>query len=154
MRGVRNETAVCVVVHRDRIILLKRVSRNGDPWSGDMCFPGGYVKDEETPREAAFRELSEEAGIDADGISLLFEHDLFHPVRFPSINVHPFVFRSSELKIITPGNEIERGSWYKMGDEVELEDSFMGKYLRWDGDLIWGLTYRIYSSLSKKLRDL
>ena len=44
-------SAVGIITDQDSIVLVKRKQRTGDPWSGDIAFPGGHVKDGETPQE-------------------------------------------------------------------------------------------------------
>ena len=53
--GDRDAPSVCFVV---------RARRPGDPWSGDVAFPGGWAKREaESLRDAAMRETREEIGL-------------------------------------------------------------------------------------------
>lgn len=48
-----------IVVRGDRILMVKHTMDGRDFY----CLPGGGVEPEETPEEAALRELSEEAGV-------------------------------------------------------------------------------------------
>ncbi|MHB1440346.1 MAG: NUDIX hydrolase [Cuniculiplasma sp.] len=151
---MRTESAVSVVVCENYVLLLRRVTRSNDPWSGDICFPGGFVKEGESPLQTALRELREETGIKPSNVKFRFEHDIFHPVRFPSVNVHPFVFTSNLLYDIEPDGEIESGSWHKIGTEILLRDESRGEYISWNGDVVWGLTFRIYNSLKDRFIDM
>ena len=46
------------------VCFVERASRPGDPWSGDVAFPGGWAKHEhESLRAAAMRETHEEIGL-------------------------------------------------------------------------------------------
>ena len=46
------------------VCFVERARRDGDPWSGDVAFPGGWAKHEaESLREAAMRETHEEIGL-------------------------------------------------------------------------------------------
>ena len=53
--------AHAVVVHRNKILLVKRMGVRG---KGQWAIPGGYVEHMETTRMAAIRELKEETGLD------------------------------------------------------------------------------------------
>jgi ADP-ribose pyrophosphatase YjhB (NUDIX family) len=59
-------SAVCI---RDRAFLL--VERGREPSKGWLAFPGGRREEDETPQEAAIRELYEETGITATEVSYL-----------------------------------------------------------------------------------
>uniref|UniRef100_A0A7S4PAZ2 Nudix hydrolase domain-containing protein n=1 Tax=Paramoeba aestuarina TaxID=180227 RepID=A0A7S4PAZ2_9EUKA len=45
------------------VLFLKRTKRKGDPWSGDVCFPGGHHEEDETEQETCERECYEEIGL-------------------------------------------------------------------------------------------
>ncbi|MBN2543745.1 NUDIX hydrolase [bacterium] len=53
--------AVAVVFMKGDNILL--VKRGIEPNKGDWCLPGGFIENDETPEEAALRELWEETGL-------------------------------------------------------------------------------------------
>jgi 8-oxo-dGTP pyrophosphatase MutT (NUDIX family) len=53
-----------------QILFLKRAVREGDPFSGHVCFPGGHIEKGETELEGAVREAREECGLDLSNPSL------------------------------------------------------------------------------------
>ena len=59
--------AVLLDEHADeglRVLLMRRAKRPGDPWSGDMSFPGGRMAPTDpAPIHTAIRETAEEVGI-------------------------------------------------------------------------------------------
>ena len=61
------------------LLFIERASRDGDPWSGHMAFPGGRVDDTDLgPRAAAERETLEEVGLSLAGAELLGQLDDIH----------------------------------------------------------------------------
>ena len=56
------------VVDGTRVLLIKR---DNPPHAGAWALPGGFIDIDETPEEAAVRELTEEAGIDASPADLI-----------------------------------------------------------------------------------
>eukprot|EP01006_Ploeotia_vitrea_P041120 TRINITY_DN66486_c5_g3_i4.p1 TRINITY_DN66486_c5_g3~~TRINITY_DN66486_c5_g3_i4.p1 ORF type:complete len:133 (+),score=15.44 TRINITY_DN66486_c5_g3_i4:83-481(+) len=62
-----------VVVKKDNKVMIMRRGATA-PWKpGFWNFPGGMVDEGETPEQAAYRELTEEAGIVATSLSALGE---------------------------------------------------------------------------------
>ena len=64
-------TADCVVFgldQKDLKVLL--IERDREPFAGKWALPGGFVDEDETPEEAARRELAEETGL--SGVFLVF----------------------------------------------------------------------------------
>ena len=59
-----------------QVLFIERASREVDPWSGHMAFPGGRVDDtDESPQAAAKRETFEEVGLSLAGCELLGQLD-------------------------------------------------------------------------------
>lgn len=62
--------AAVAVIHRQgtegtELFLIQRAHKPGDPWSGDMAFPGGRKQPEDPDsRATAIRETWEETGLD------------------------------------------------------------------------------------------
>jgi ADP-ribose pyrophosphatase YjhB (NUDIX family) len=140
---VRETAAICVVIHESSVLLLRRKKREGDPWSGDMSFPGGFSKEGETPVETAAREFSEETGVDSIHIKFERQMDFFQTPRFSPLKVFPVIYSSEVEFQVIPGDEMEYGGWYNLQNAVRFLDSVKGPCLRFGDDIVWGLTYRI-----------
>jgi 8-oxo-dGTP pyrophosphatase MutT (NUDIX family) len=63
---------------------------------GDICFPGGRIDGNETPKEAALREIYEELGIKK--IDIINELDIV--VRYDGIIIHPYLGIVEDMKEI------------------------------------------------------
>ena len=72
--------------------LVKRAEVEGDPWSGDMAFPGGKrCQNDEDLSETAMRETLEETAIDLREKSMLgYMKPIYSSVR-TSMKVQPLV---------------------------------------------------------------
>jgi len=90
-------TVLCV---RDNRVLL--VARLRSRWA----LPGGRIRREETPYEAALRELEEETTLTATQLGYLFQFSGFntlHHVFFADVGYH---------STAQPSNEIARCKWF------------------------------------------
>jgi 8-oxo-dGTP pyrophosphatase MutT (NUDIX family) len=104
------EAAVAAIFygHEPHVLFIRRATVDGDPWSGDIAFPGGRREDhDETLFHTAVRETSEELGIDLSGAEALGELDELGPVsqRRPLI-VRPYAFYFEALPPAAPNREV------------------------------------------------
>jgi 8-oxo-dGTP pyrophosphatase MutT (NUDIX family) len=154
----RRRAAVAVVLHdaaAPRVLLMKRVERAGDPWSGHISLPGGgYQASDGDLRITAIRETREELGIELDGAHLLGNLEPLHPRSAgPSgIEVTPFVFATPVALEPVCGPEASAGFWLPL--DLAASGSLDGTYTypatsvtfpcwTYEGHVIWGLTRRI-----------
>ncbi len=75
-RPTGRRAAVAVVLReidgRPEVLLIERATKEGDPWSGHMAFPGGRVEDVDGSIQiAAERETFEEVGVSLEGAELI-----------------------------------------------------------------------------------
>lgn len=85
-----------VEINNEVHILFELRAKKLKSQPGDICFPGGKIDDNETPREAAFREISEELGI--KNIDIINELDTV--VRYDGIIIHPYLGIIKDIKEI------------------------------------------------------
>jgi 8-oxo-dGTP diphosphatase len=93
------DRATVLCVRDDRILL---VARERSRWA----LPGGRIRREEAPHEAALRELEEETTLVADELMYLFQFIGFntqHYVYFAEVGLH---------LTAQPSNEIARCKWF------------------------------------------
>ena len=67
----RREAAVSLLLSENfqgtELLLIERAHQDGDPWSGQMAFPGGRRElQDETVLDTAIRETAEEIGVHLD----------------------------------------------------------------------------------------
>lgn len=165
VREGASRAAVAVVVGGDAdpaIAFIRRKVRAGDPWSGQMAFPGGFRASASEPLETtASRETLEETGLDlARHGRLLGALDDLSPrtPHLPPLIVAPFAFAVPSDPPLVAGDEADEALWIPVREIVDPanrttftlalpggERSFPGILVR--DRVIWGLTERILFQL-------
>ncbi len=141
------------------VLLGKRVRRSGDPWSGQVSFPGGHRHAEDPSLlETALRETREEMNVDLRGgrAEILGHLAPRAPGNVPEMVVVPFVALAREPIVPRPGPEMEETFWAPLADlpgtwgqtvvMTRVGELKVTAFL-WSGRVIWGLTYRILEEL-------
>ena len=165
----KRRAAVAAVIHEEpagpRVLLMKRVERAGDPWSGHISLPGGgYHASDATLLETAIRETREELGIELARARVLGSLAPLHPRSAGpyGIEVTPFVFATTEPVEPQPSDEAEAAFWLplELARSGSIDDSYVypGSSMtfpswRYEGYIIWGLTWRILGELLAAARD-
>lgn len=143
------------------VLFVERATCAGDPWSGNIGFPGGKVEDGDgSPRQTAERETREELGIDlrrARFLGFLAEIPGAHlPVR-----VSCFVYLLPADCAPSLNHEIVDAFWVKLAELVDLrchclipisfgEETLPRPCIRLPQPgkpFLWGLTYRLVMEL-------
>ena len=154
--------AVAVILHEaaDGIsaLFIKRAEQVGDPWSGQIAFPGGRFEEGDSDLlSTAIREAREETGIDLGAAEQLGVLDDVNPrsPHLPPIFVRPFVFALNQRPPHTNSPaEVQRSFWIPFNtlldpatsDQITL--TFRGvprtfTAYKVEGEVIWGMTERI-----------
>ncbi|MEJ7760256.1 MAG: CoA pyrophosphatase [Gemmatimonadaceae bacterium] len=144
------------------ILLIQRAEYEGDPWSGQIAFPGGREEPgDESLYDTAARETFEETGIDlrANG-ELLGTLDDLHPltVRLPAVIVRPFVVLVADITEVRHNREVAKSFWVpfpKLSDRAVWRETtvaaggheFSRLAFHHEGCVVWGMTERILSGL-------
>lgn len=139
--------AVGLLIKDGNILFIKRAERVGDPWSGQIALPGGFLKENESGEDAVVREIYEETSIKLDKSSILRKMPVQNPLNRRRVTVHPYVLSVKDYSDAVPGPEVQDIRVVRLSDLEHREAYFNG----WDaylaGDwVIWGLTYKILSS--------
>ena len=152
--------AVAVVLSDDgdpALLFIRRQVRAGDPWSGQMAFPGGFrAADDEPVFLTARRETLEETGLDLGMSRFLGALDDISPRTpfLPPLVVTPHVFLVPNRAPVTPGAEAEEVLWIAVRDLVDPDNQTACAVplptgardfpaIRVGSRVVWGLTERI-----------
>lgn len=157
--------AVALVFHQPRggeteLLFIERARKDGDPWSGQMAFPGGR-RDSTDPDIAstAARETLEEVGVQLGRpFGRLDDFSGSRNPRVPPLVVSPFLYETQERPQLVPNAEVQSTVWIPVPwilhpdssydyrfERPEFEGTFPA--IRYDRYTVWGLTYRILGNL-------
>src|SRR5262245_13774932 len=102
VRDVVSARAAVAVILREgaagfEILFIRRAEKDGDPWSGQMGFPGGRAEPDEELGMTAVRETFEETGIElavhGEPLGALDEVRAMARMQAMDLAITPFVFR-------------------------------------------------------------
>ena len=163
--------AVALVLRPDEaggldLLFIKRAEYPGDPWSGQVAFPGGRQEpQDDTLRETAVRETYEETGIDLtrDGRVLGTLDELWPrtPV-LPPIVVRPYVAVVDPTVPLALSAEVAAAFWAPLDALRHPDATFEAAIvvrgeerrvpaLRHADYTIWGMTERIFRNFLERL---
>lgn len=145
--------------HGIEVLFILRAEYAGDPWSGNIAFPGGHIEsDDDTVRAAAERETLEEIGIDLQREEFLGRLDDVAGAHLPVI-VSCFAYAVSESTPIIANQEINQTFWVPFANlsdpnrQRQHYVTFRGEQLERPAidllgpgrTVLWGITYRLVS---------
>ena len=150
------------------ILFLRRADDPADPWSVHMAFPGGRSEPGDADlRATAMRETREEIGLDlgeiADLLGALDEVRAMARMQPLDLAIAPFVFRlRGPHAELTPSAEVTSVHWIRLEDllgsrfRASMTYSHEGRTIEFpclqvDDLVIWGLTYRMFTSFAERL---
>ncbi|MBL9027250.1 MAG: CoA pyrophosphatase [Myxococcales bacterium] len=149
------------------VLFIRRAERDGDPWSGHMAFPGGRREPHDVDLlSTAIRETIEEIGVDltrdAELVGVLDDQDATGRRSREPLPTRPFVFElraeprvvlSSEVTEVlwAPVEPLLRGERGTSVDVTYKGDKFTLPAWDVEGRIVWGLTYRMLSTLFGRL---
>lgn len=158
------EAAVALVLHEPdglldastELLFIERAHRAGDPWSGQMAFPGGRrERIDRDLQQTAARETLEEVGLQLpEPLGRLDHFQGSRNVRVPPLLVAPYVYEIAERPSLVENNEVNSTVWVPLrwildpqswvAHEFERDGERMAfPAFHYDGYTVWGLTYRI-----------
>jgi 8-oxo-dGTP pyrophosphatase MutT (NUDIX family) len=160
--GGLTRAAVALIIGADpacpRLLFMMRSENEDDPWSGNICFPGGKVESGDgEPRLTAERETWEEVGLDLRRARFLGRLSDIAGARIP-VHVSCFVYevaKTGPLQLMD--EEVQDAFWVSLADLTD-PSRHGEKVVRFDGQVmvspgislprpgdpvLWGLTYQL-----------
>ena len=113
-------TTDCVIfTYEDWKLKVLLVKRGGEPYKGEWALPGGFLRNDETAKEGALRELREETGLEASAVG---ELGVFSdPFRDPRERVITIAFyalvKPSE---VVGGDDADEAAWFSIDELPQL----------------------------------
>lgn len=157
------DAVVAILLYQDsaeqlNTLLIHRVERSNDPWSGQIALPGGRVeKSDGSTREAVEREVREEVGLElrkeGEQLGLL---SVGHPGIRTELTVQPWVYALHRRPEVTTGPEVQHSFWVSLSklpslkatSEIEIRGARMSvDAFLVQGRVVWGFTYRVLNEL-------
>ncbi|HXW95356.1 MAG TPA: CoA pyrophosphatase [Nitrososphaerales archaeon] len=161
--------ASVAVIVRDRqfpsVLLIRRAEHTGDPWSGQVAFPGGKMQEgDKSARDTAIRETMEEVGIDLSRSGEFLGYGGVATTHTGTMDVVPSFFELRRSVEVQPNREVASFRWVDVeqlfapssrstfdlnrdGKEIGMPAYAVGDYV------VWGLTYRILNSFLEEEAD-
>ena len=161
VKGRRVAAVAMIVKGKDSpsVLLIRRAEQRGDPWSGQIAFPGGKMQGGDmTAKDTAVRETREEVGFDLDVTSDFLGYGRVTTTHMRTLDVVPAVFRLKKEVKVKPDEEVDSYRWVPLGDlaapqsKSEYVMQAQGGPMAFPalklGDyVVWGLTHSIITSL-------
>jgi 8-oxo-dGTP pyrophosphatase MutT (NUDIX family) len=169
---VARRSAVALILQQRQdqlhILMIQRAEREGDPWSGQMAFPGGHLETvDRHGRDAAMRETSEEIGVELGDhtpcIGRLSDIMARPRILRPMI-VSPYVFRMDHEATFDLNYEVADTVWIPLS---HFQNDSNREQMQWQhrrmtidlpcyfyqGYRVWGLSLNMLEELVKILPE-
>jgi ADP-ribose pyrophosphatase YjhB (NUDIX family) len=110
---------------KDRVLLVKR---SVEPKKGFWCLPGGFMELDETPEQAALRELKEETGL-AGKIDMLLGVSANPSALYHTVLMVGYLVKSYSGSLIA-GDDAEDASYFHYNELPEIAFESHASFIR------------------------
>lgn len=122
--AVAADLVVLTVRHGSFSVLL--IERGVEPFAGIWALPGGFTRPDESVEDAAYRELTEEAGVRRGQVVLEQLRTYGDPHRDPRMRVVSvaWVALGADLPDASPGGDAARAAWRPVSEALAMDLAF------------------------------
>ena len=156
--GGENANAAVAILFRKvdgelELLLVKRAEVLGDPWSGDIAFPGGKRAPQDRDiMHTVVREVREETNVDLEANTFLGKMDIVFSTVRPEYSILPLVFLQNMEPDMKINEELTSFLWTPFNKLVRSRGrtrikNFEVSVFHVNEEVVWGLTYRIIENL-------
>jgi 8-oxo-dGTP diphosphatase len=112
-------TVDIIIIQSGKILLIKR---GHPPYEGKWALPGGFMDMNETPEQAAIRELEEETGVKVKSLKQFRTYGAIdRDPRHRTISTVYFAILDDNLRINTKaGDDATEAEWFSLDNLPEL----------------------------------
>ena len=137
------DAAVMLITDLKSVLLIIRNIREGDPWSGQIALPGGFRKSGEDLGSTAESDTEEEVNVNLHAEGYIGTYPTIHGKKMVGV----FYCVVDSRPSAKPGDEVSEVHWVSISDFTmsTMENGFPS--LDYYGGRVWGLTYRILTSV-------
>jgi 8-oxo-dGTP pyrophosphatase MutT (NUDIX family) len=161
-QGSRVGASVAVILDGKvdpRLLLIRRAERAGDPWSGQVAFPGGKSQEgDKTLKGTAQREALEEVGLDLGRGSEFLGYFGSFTTHTGTMEVVPSVFLTEDPAEVKTNGEVASYRWLNLAELISPEARSVYRFefrgnpvempaFKMNDYVVWGLTHRILTAL-------
>jgi 8-oxo-dGTP pyrophosphatase MutT (NUDIX family) len=159
--AARRHAAVALLLRehqqQPQVLFIRRAEHDGDPWSGDLAFPGGGVEEQDhDPRAAAEREAFEEIGLQLQPHQYLGQSMDMAGAYLP-IRISCFVYLLENSPALKLNYEVVETFWVPLLTLLEPQRNRLADFNyrgatrlhpvielpEWSDKPLWGITYRL-----------
>lgn len=144
---------------KPEMLLIKRAEMAGDPWSGQIAFPGGKMQAGDVSlNDTAARETMEELGVDLHVCARFLGYFGSFRTHTGTLDVIPSVYALRDPVEFKPNEEVSAFRWVPVSVFTDPKARTLYHIRLGEADTespafaagdwtVWGLTYRIISNL-------